>query len=195
MKQLLTILLIAAGLHAAAQNVKLGFKAAVQMNALTGYETKYDKFSGTKPGWLAGPTAEFKLSDNAGVQTGLLFSTQGGDLGPYTIKIYAAQLPAIFVYRRQQFFIGAGPVFSYGVYGRIEGGQDWNESRDLYEENSALPLKRPDVQAHATMGFDISKKFQVSSFYSKGLLNLNNRDDKEYTYRLNSYGIALNYTF
>lgn len=196
MKRLLTVLLMAAGWQAASQNVKPGFKAALQMNTFTGYETTYDKFSGTKAGWLAGPTVEFRLSGAFAIQSGLLFSTQGGDLGPYVINIYAMQLPAVAVYRRQRFFIGAGPVLSYGLHGRFDGGDDWNESRDLYEDESALPMKRLDVQAQATMGFDLSEKFQLGSFYNKSLLNTNNRpDNPEFKTRLDSYGISLNYIF
>ncbi len=196
MKRLLTVLLLAAGLQAASQKVKFGITAGPQMNTFTGYKTKYNKYSGSKLGLLAGPTVQFGLSEKMALHSGLLFSTLGGKLGPYTVSIYAVQLPAVLVYKQQRFFIGGGPVLSTGIHGRFQGGDNLNESRNLYEEKSALPLKRIDLQAQATMGYSLSEKIQVSSFYNKSLLNTSNKtNDPDFISNLDSYGLTLNYIF
>jgi len=89
----------------------------------------------------------------------------------------AIDLPVNFLYKTGGFFLGLGPNFSYGISAKAnlseEGDEDWYKKQPVGEggEEKSM-LKRFEIGANLTMGYQFKNNFLISTNYTQGINNI-----------------------
>jgi hypothetical protein len=103
------------------------------------------------------------------------------------------KLNYVFEGMNGSFFIGAGPVLSYGVAGKFIAEIDGEEIRDDISWGSESGFMNPlDIALGIHAGVRLTK-FQVSAFFDKGLNNVLNNTGM--TAKNQVLGVSLGYIF
>lgn len=172
------------------------------------------------PGFSAGVVADIPIKDWIGINTGLYFSTKGGEtsmyLGDYdnvydmecdaTVQSMYLEIPVLASFRfypsdKNRFELNVGPYFACGVGGETEAtvtGEYQREKvtvivkEDTFGNNKALD-KRFDLGWALGAGFT-HKKVYLGLQYEIGFLNL--LEDDEYDICTNgNFSISVGYNF
>lgn len=164
-----------------AQKVSFGIKAGGQQNTLLNRSENNGRWSRvvvTGAGFHVGGLADISFTDHISVQPSVLFNSKGT---LYTsknkIKMLAIDLPVNFLYKTGGFFLGLGPNFSYGISAKAnlseEGDEDWYKKQPVGEggEEKSM-LKRFEIGANLTMGYQFKNNFLISTNYTQGINNI-----------------------
>jgi hypothetical protein len=164
----------------------------------------------SKAGFMVGVMADWKISKNISFQPALNYLQKGGivnmesDMGEggmesmkTTLNLNYLELPLNFLYnfdtKGGNFFIGAGPSFSYGLSGKYKteySGETMEEDINFgtSEEDDLKPF---DFGINFLTGYQFKKGFVVSFNYTPGMTNLSN--DSEVTWKNNYFGLSVGY--
>lgn len=184
-----------------AQKTTFGIKAGAQQNTIFAQSKEGDKermYSGGT-GFHVGAFADLSLNEQFSVQPQLLFNSKSiVDSKDDKTNIYAIDIPVNFLYKHQGFFAGLGPNFSYGLSAKNKVG---SQSFDLYKKHDlegggdASVLKRFELGANATLGYQFKNGLLLSANYMRGLTNIidigsdNGRMNTRYA------GLSIGYVF
>ena len=161
----------------------------------------------SKIGFNGGFTVLFGLSMGTGfeLETGLFLSQKGfvekddfSDLQESTtVNAFYVDLPLklnyVFEGMNGSFFIGAGPVLSYGIGGKITYKSIEEEiSTDILWGSEPGYFNPVDLGLGMHAGIRLTK-LQISAFYDKGLKNIFNDSDR--TAKNQVLGVSLGYIF
>lgn len=112
------------------------------------------------------------------------------------IQTMAIDLPVNFLYKNNGFYAGLGPNFSYGLSSKTSGG---DEDQDLYEkhpdedEGDASFLKRFELGANLTMGYQFGNGLLISANYVQGLSNIAGSETGYNKYSTRLLGLSVGY--
>lgn len=200
-----TSTLVAFIINAASAQVRFGAKAGLNLAGIA-YSDDYRIDAGSIsegvlstgiiPAFHVGGLVEFDLWNNVGLSAGLQLSMKGGSrkisgnlLGEdYTSTSTArpvyVQLPVIFYYRNNSFFVGAGPYAGIGVAGKVStktkgAGTGEKRSRDIKFDNeqginlhdNGASLAPVDYGAGIELGYEFGS-IRVSASCNLGLANV-----------------------
>lgn len=163
-----------------AQKVSFGIKAGGQQNTLilrSEDNGEWSRMVVTGAGFHVGGLADISLADQFSVQPSVLFNSKGTLLNSkQKIKMLAIDIPVNFLYKTGGFFIGLGPNLSYGISAKLSGDdedQDWYEKKPIGEggEEKSM-LKRFEIGANLTMGYQFKNNFLISTNYTQGINNI-----------------------
>jgi OmpA-OmpF porin, OOP family len=174
----------------------------MEKNNVPGWDTLTNRYYSSRTGFQIGVLAEIPLGKKGFYfQPGLVYNSKGRQYSKYNDSNTAAQtdtiysqsslsvgyveLPLYFTYKiplssngRNNFFISAGPYFSFFYNGsinfqsRILSSNQYNsESDDLQVGNAPGKYKTFDMGLDARAGFELGS-VTVSGFFSRGLSNL-----------------------
>jgi hypothetical protein len=196
MKKLTLIaLLVLPATIVCAQSPKIGFKAGLNVNHISSNDHDLKHDLKPRPSIHLGLIADFEVSKSLSFQPQLLFSGRGakeshGDHSD-VIAFNSLELPLNFVYRKNSskgLFVGMGPSLGYNLSGKIKGH---DESESIEFGSAEGEIKRFDVGVNALVGYQVSKKFLISTNYNLGLSNWSNMSSS--TWRNNIAGISIGY--
>lgn len=188
-----------------AQKVSFGIKAGGQQNTLISRnesDGEWSRMNFSGAGFHVGGLADISLTDHISVQPSVLFNSKSTlYTSKNSIKMLAIDVPVNFLYKTGGFFIGLGPNLSYGLSAKAdlsEGDeQDWYEKQPVGEggEEKSM-LKRFEIGANLTMGYQFKNNFIISSNYTQGINNISgmNMDESEGgKIRTRQVGISIGY--
>lgn len=169
--------LVLGGATVKAQDLSYGVKAGIQQNSFQTAQTNGDKsrvqLGGV--GFHVGAFANYALSEQFSLQPQLLFNSKSVSSSKSgKLNMYAIDLPVNILYTHQGFFAGIGPNFSYGLSAKSKSGSN---SSDMYKKydvgnESVSSLKRFELGANATLGYQFSAGFILSANYMQGLSSI-----------------------
>lgn len=184
-----------------AQTITFGVKAGVQSSAFSMRSTDSDNkiiIESPRTGFLLGATADYKLSPNWSLQPHLLLTLRNGaiNVGTGTTRLIAIDLPLNMLYRQDNFFIGAGPNFSYGISAKGIPYDDSEDTEDFYSPgNNGIKIKRFELGLNAVMGYEFTSGITVAANYTRGLSNILDMQDEPTKVHSRMFGISLGYLF
>lgn len=187
-----------------AQQVSFGVKAGVQQNTLSLKQKEGSDWGRTAiigTGFHIGGIADISLSEKISVQPQLLFNSKSTAMNSETkINMYAIDIPVNFLYKTGGFFLGLGPNLSYGLSAKVtgDGDEDWYKKQsdgEGGEEKSVL--KRFEVGANITLGYQFTNNLLISANYTQGLSNVSNYADDGQFGNVNTRftGLSIGYMF
>jgi hypothetical protein len=202
MKKLLIIsLLTVASTFTYAQTSKIGFKAGLNLNHVSTNDDELNDELKARTSLNFGLIADFEMSKKLSFQPQILFSGRGAKIDHSDHEdIYvfnSLELPLNFVYKTNQakgLFLGMGPNLGYNLNGKIKAGghsDDGHDSESIEFGSNIGQIKRFDLSVNALVGYQVSKKFFVSTNYNLGLSNWSNNSSS--TWRNNIAGLSIGY--
>jgi len=156
----------------------------------------------------AGATVGMLLSTNLGknlwFRPGLNLTMKGGeirnDAEAITDKVYFGYLevPLDVVYHtgsgKGQFFFGAGPSLSYGLFGKYKITGMYEQSGDIkFGTGQDADLKPFEIGVNILAGYQFTSGMLISACYDWGLNNISPTSDA--TYHNRYLGIRFGYMF
>ena len=185
---------------ASAQKIILGAKAGIQSTAFSIRSISSDnKISIESPrtGFMLGATAEYQLSPDWSLQPHLLATMRNGaiNVGEAKTRIIAIDLPLNVLYRQDNFFIGAGPNFSYGLSAKAIPYEDAAKEHNFYSTaDDGIQLKRFELGANALIGYEFTSGLTVAANYTRGLTDILHIEN-EAKVHTRMFGISIGYLF
>lgn len=184
-----------------AQKTSFGVKAGIQQNSLSmksGNNDDWYRSTSTGAGFHVGALADISLTNNISLQPAVLFNSRGTVMTSETsMKMYSIDVPVNFLYKTGGFFLGLGPNLSYGLSAKLkddDGTDNWYKKQSIGEGEEKSPLKRFEVGANATMGYQFKNNFLISANYTQGISNLSNLGDGELSkVRTRQVGLSVGY--
>lgn len=163
--------------------------------------------SSSKVGFTLGIVDNIPLSPNFWFRPELNFTQKGGQATDTysTIKdemkltLNYLEVPLNFVYRASGFFVGAGPVLSYGISGKsketISGAPSGNGTtvNDVKFGSGVDKVKPFEFSANILAGYLLASGISFSANYNFGLSNLSN--DNSGKLKNSYFGIRVGKTF
>lgn len=182
-----------------AQDVSFGFKAGIQQNIFNlkytgGSSWSRQSLLGT--GFHVGGIVDISLSGQFSVQPQLLFNSKTTAMNSETkLKMMAIDLPVNFLYQTNGFFIGLGPNFSYGISAKStgDGEQDMYKKEVDEEGDGSSSLKRFELGANLTMGYQFDNGLMISTNYAQGLSNISGTETTHAKYSTRLLGLSVGY--
>ncbi|MBX2921212.1 MAG: PorT family protein [Chitinophagaceae bacterium] len=184
-----------------AQKASFGIKAGAQQNTISMKQEgdgEWNRYLSSGAGFHVGGLADISLTKNISVQPALLFNSKSALLNSeVSFKLYALDVPVNFLYKTGGFFLGLGPNLSYGLSAKIATGEN---DQDLYKkqpvgegDEEKTILKRFEVGANVTMGYQFKNNLLISTNYTQGLSNLSNIEGELGKMRTRQIGISVGY--
>lgn len=182
-----------------AQQVSFGVKAGIQQNTFNlklkdGSNWSRQSLLGT--GFHVGGIAGISLNEQFSIQPQLLFNLKTTAMNSeMKLKMMAIDLPVNFLYKNNGFFAGLGPNFSYGLSAKSSGDSE----QDLYkkysdeDEAEASMLKRFELGANLTMGYQFGNGLIISANYTQGLSNIAGAETEHTKYSTRLLGLSVGY--
>jgi len=187
-----------------AQKVSFGVKAGVQQNTFTmRYESddEWQRNNITGAGFHVGGLADISLANHISVQPAVLFNSKSTVYSSEgKIKMNAIDVPINFLYKTSGFFVGLGPNLSYGISAKTKMGdetQNWYEKYPVGEgDEEKSMLKRFEIGANLTMGYQFKNNILVSTSYTQGVGNISGVTEGEFgKIRTRQIGLSIGYFF
>ncbi|MCO5239612.1 MAG: PorT family protein [Chitinophagaceae bacterium] len=184
-----------------AQEVSFGFKAGIQQNIFSLKYTEdgdWSRQSLLGTGFHVGGIADISLSEQFSIQPQLLFNSKTTAMSSeMKLKMMAIDLPVNFLYKNNGFFAGLGPNFSYGLSAKSSGDSE----QDLYkkyagedeDEAEGAMLKRFELGANLTMGYQFENGLMISANYVQGLSNIAGAETAHTKYSTRLLGLSVGY--
>lgn len=205
-KIILSVALIAGIVTALSAQTRFGINAGVVLANLKGEEAGEEQELDSKIGLTAGIRADVPLSENFRFRPGLNFVQKGGKeefdfLGTQiksTITLNYLELPLNFVYNadagKGKFFIGAGPVFGFGLSGKtkFESGGD-ESTEDINFGDGEEEVKSFEFAGNVLAGYECASGLYFQANYNPGFSNLSNSSDSEL--KTTYFGFRVGYFF
>ena len=209
MKKLLMISILSiASTFTFAQSTKIGFKAGANFNHVSTNDSDLKEELHGRPSIHFGIVADFEMSKKLSFQPQVMFSGRGAKLDHSGHEdIYAfnsIEIPLNFVYKTKEakgIFFGMGPSLGYNLNGKIKSGghghggkgHDDHDSEDIAFGSATGEIRRIDLSVNALLGYQLSKKFFVSTNYNLGVSNWTNNSSS--TWRNNIPAVSIGYFF
>lgn len=159
--------------------------------------------TGTLTTFAIGGFADLKLSDKFSLQPMLLYSGKGGQNTESGVsiksKIFYLEVPVNLVYHLPvsfgNFYLAAGPYFSYGLSAKVTGSAEGNSSTiDVGFGNDDESYQRTDAGIDFIIGLKLNNGLLFNLSSDLGLKNISNQSaDLKYTTRTS--GISVGYAF
>ncbi|MBX3253541.1 MAG: PorT family protein [Chitinophagaceae bacterium] len=184
-----------------AQKTSFGIKAGVQQNTISMKQEEggdWSRFISSGAGFHVGGLADISLTKNISVQPALLFNSKSAAMSSeVSFKLYALDVPVNFLYKTGGFFLGLGPNLSYGLSAKLANGEN---DENLYKkypvgegDEEKTILKRFEVGANVTMGYQFKNNLLISTNYTQGLSNLSNIESELGKMRTRFVGLSIGY--
>ena len=209
MKKIITITATALFLLTAvtAQKVTFGFNGGLTM---ANYATKADESSYTskfKTGFTAGFLTDIPITKRFSFQPALQFTQKGGidkesfDEQDYTLSLTMnyLEIPLNFLYKfnssKTIFYIGAGPVFSYGLAGATKLSMDGEHDKaDIkFGNGDDDDFKQVDMGADVIAGVQFKSGVSIGLSYNMSFSNLFIDVDGDNSYHNRYFGMRIGY--
>lgn len=226
MKKFTTIftVIIATVFVAKAQNASSGFTLGVQaglvsgkanVSADVGTGSALDLGGTSLTGFKFGLTGNLNLSDKISFMPELNYISKGTKtnlnlLGiaslKSTIKTNFLEVPLNIAYKigdnEKGFFVGAGPVLSFGLGGTytsqldndpVETGKvtfSGKKDSEVAAGDTDIHLKSLEVGANIFVGYTFAQKFSAKLNYNQAFTNLNPNTDSKFTTNYFSLGLV-----
>lgn len=155
-------------------------------------------------GFHGGFIADIAFNPNFSIQPQLLASMKGGKgylsgADEVDLSMFTLDLPINFLYHTNGFFVGGGPLISYGLSAKAESSSGGDEI-DLYDEEilGAGKYKRFEIGTNLTMGYRFPSGFLISTNWSNGWSDIFEEADGttgEITARTSYFGLSFAYLF
>jgi hypothetical protein len=148
----------------AQENVAFGLKAGIHSSTINSYSeggevTNMNSF-------YAGGTAAFPVSKSFAIQTELLYSREGADLGLVDLELSTIRLPLLFQYRHASgFYAEAGPQI-----GIVLKGKTIQEDTKA-EEDVADFIPKTGASFAVGFGYRMQNGLGIDFRYAKGIDN------------------------
>ena len=205
-KIVLSVALIAGIVTAVSAQTRFGINAGAVLASLKGEEGGEEQELDSKIGITAGIRADVPLSENFRFRPGLNFVQKGGKeefdfLGTQiksTITLNYLELPLNFVYNAPagngKFFIGAGPVFGFGLSGKnkVESGGE-EQTEDVNFGDGEDEVKSFEFAGNVLAGYECASGLYFQANYNPGFSNLSNAPDSEL--KTSYFGLRIGYFF
>ena len=205
-KIVLSVALIAGIITALSAQTRFGINAGAVLGNLNFKEGGQEQESDSKIGITAGIRADVALSENFRFRPGLNFVQKGtkeefdflGTQIKQTITLNYLELPLNFVYNAPtgngKFFIGAGPVFGFGISGKttVESGGD-EQSEDINFGDAEDEVKSFEFAGNVLAGYECASGLYFQANYNPGFSNLSNSTDSEI--KTTYFGLRIGYFF
>jgi len=205
-KIVLSLALIAGIVTAISAQTRFGINAGAVLGNLNIKESGQEQESDSKIGLTAGIRADVPLSENFRFRPGLNFVQKGAKdkidvLGTEIKTTYTLnylELPLNFVYNadagKGKFFVGAGPVFGFGLSGKFkyESGGD-EQSEDINFGDGEDEVKSFEFAGNVLAGYECASGLYFQANYNPGFSNLSNSTDSEL--KTTYFGLRIGYFF
>ena len=205
-KIILSVALIAGIVTALSAQTRFGINAGAVLANLKGEEGGEEQELDSKIGITAGIRADVALSENFRFRPGLNFVQKGGKeefdfLGTEiksSITLNYLELPLNFVYNAPagngKFFIGAGPVFGFGLSGKnkVESGGE-EQTEDVNFGDAEDEVKSFEFAGNVLAGYECASGLYFQANYNPGFSNLSNAPDSEL--KTTYFGLRIGYFF
>lgn len=197
----LALLTAASFQNLSAQKIILGGKLGVQSTAFSLRSSDEEVFlllQSPSTGFLAGLTAEMKLSDNWSLQPNLLVVMRRGGItiSEGRTQQLAVDLPINLLYKKDGFFVGLGPNVSYGISAKTKPYDKADETQDLYgSEKNYIKLKRFDFGLNSLLGYEFPGGISIAANYTPGFADILKQDIEELKIGTRMFGISIGYLF
>lgn len=185
-----------------AQKTSFGIKAGFQQNSISmrhGDNDDWYRSSTTGAGFHVGALVDLELTKNISLQPAVLFNSKGTVFGSESkINMYNINVPVNFLYKTGGFFLGLGPNLSYGLSAKMKtdgDDQNWYKKYPTGEgDEEKSPLKRFEIGANFTMGYQFKNNILISTTYTQGINSISNFDNSELgKIRTRQVGLSVGY--
>ena len=183
----------------AMSKVRIGLKAGVNLAKIaftgTGFEDNEKDDAKNITSFQFGAYADVPLSTFFSIQPGIILNGKGGEmqlseagtqLGPPTIigsvksNIMYLEVPINALYKKNGFYIGAGPYAAVALSGKYKSeltitssGQTEREDRDVkFGGNNEDDFKRSDFGINLLGGYELKSGIHLGVNYGFGISNL-----------------------
>lgn len=198
-------LLVGANMNAQDSPIQLGVKAGINLSNMSG-DLENTK---AKIGFNVGVTADYNLTPNVALLTGVEFTTKGlkgkGIASGNSINLSYLQLPIHIGYKLDvaegsKIIFHAGPYLAYGINGKYKEKEDGvTTSVDIFKKYDGVTLlKRFDFG----VGFGVGAEFGqigIGLGYDFGLTNINDgfsdENDKKISIKNQAAYLTVGYKF
>ncbi|MBP0904070.1 porin family protein [Mariniflexile gromovii] len=220
MKTILKKTIILTTIILSAMSIQAQIKYGVQTRGIlnkSSFKTEGDESPEKewKLGYGIGVFAEIPLKNNFYLRPSLNYQQKGtkmdldlsieGASGTQKaeIKLEYIEMPILFVFNLNKWYIGAGPSLGYGISGKAEISQaiEGNTETLYYKpfkkvEDGGLGFNQFDLSLNAIIGLHIFDKGMIQLGYLHGLSNVVNTDEfKDDTFKNRSVILTLGYCF
>lgn len=152
-------------------------------------------------GFHGGFIADIGFNPNFSIQPQLLAVMKGGKAyigDELDLNVFSLDLPINFLYHNNGFFIGGGPLLSYGLSAKLK--EEGSPEIDLYKEDfsSAGRYKRFEVGTNIMMGYRFASGFTLTSNWSNGWSDIFEEASgasEDITARSGYFGFSIAYMF
>lgn len=163
---------------------KFGVKAGLNLANMSLSGDEFDELEDSKKMLITfqvGGVVEFDLAESVALQSGLMlvgkgFKLEEGDITATTNPMYL-QIPALFLYKQEMFYVGGGPYVGFGLFGKAKFE---DESEDLNfgngEDDDFAPL---DFGLQFEGGVILNGNIHLGAGYGLGLANAIPSDARE----------------
>jgi hypothetical protein len=189
---------------ATAQKAQIGLMVG-GTNSNFKIKSEGEDFTGdSKTGFAGGLVANFSLSENCSIRSGLSLIQKGTkteiSMGGFTatgeLNTSWLEVPVSLTYNSGNFFVGAGPSLSFGV-----GGKWKSKLEDEPEESGKVKfgnsdeddLKGFDFGVNVLAGFQFNNGLFVAANFNQGFSNLTPGDTGDDTMKSHYFGLHLGY--
>jgi len=113
------------------------------------------------------------------------------------LNLYAIDVPVNVLYKTGGFFAGIGPNLSYGLSAKSK--TDGSEATNLYKKEDVegggqeSALKRFEIGANATLGYQFKNGLILGANYAKGLSNIAGSETDKQKYNTRFVGLSVGY--
>ena len=101
------------------------------------------------------------------------------------------------MYKTGGFFLGLGPNLSYGLSAKLkddDGTEDWYKKQPSGEgDEEKSTLKRFELGANITLGYQFKNNLFISTNYTHGLSNISNADTELGNVSTRFAGLSIGY--
>jgi hypothetical protein len=148
----------------AQETVEFGLKAGVHSSTINSYAEGSEVTN--MHSFYAGGTAAFPVSKSFAIQTELLYSREGADLGQVDLELNTIRLPILFQYRHNSgFHVEAGPQI-----GIVIKGKSIQEDTKA-EDNVGDFIPKTGASFAIGFGYRMQNGLGIDFRYAKGIDN------------------------
>jgi hypothetical protein len=198
MKKILLVAIVSFISATTFAQTSFGVKAGTNFSSVKTSDAELNSELKTRTTFHFGGFANIGLSKSFAFQPQLFFSGKGASIahGNHSdeFNINALDIPLNFLYNTNGFFFGAGPNIGINLSGKFKTHENGIEEEEKLEFGSGSgQLKRVDIGANFTAGYQLKSGLLFSANYTAGLTNWSNVSSEKW--RNNILGISVGYTF
>lgn len=153
-----------------------------------------------------GGVAEIPIAQNFAFRPELLLTGKGANMeaedpntgDPFEAKFrpFYLEVPLNFVYAHEfptgmRFYGGAGPSISYGIFGKIKGGE---QEDDFFQDNA---FKKLDFGINLLAGIELNSGLTLGVNFTPGMANISDAEVEDYDIKWTNsvFSFSIGYMF